>query len=594
MPSEVADRENRGTLGQWIPYLAKSIVLVAVLYLAVRFVPAMPPAGVALCWAVLSSVLAVGLVYQAVIRKARNQHMYRPGQLLSRVNSGRFLSIILAFVAAAICVAGLLLEASRWGVSQWAVVCLAIPAYIAVFAIARKRLATQYEPPYQASRAMLISSFLVCALLCVAYLLINLAQPAAVYANLTEAYVATQQPFAQAPSALLAEGGKLIALVDAVTAYGMAKAAEVSFGAYLAWRVVVCVAAFFGIASLLGTCALSGVELKLAFQPLDAVREPEAGHPIAGGYVAAVVAMAVLMAVGYLAADAKVAEVAQTEDYTAAESFVRDQVGLAAYVIDGKYYEDQKARTAIDALGARSDELAAEREKAMTPLINEAFDKRVANVDAYLDWYYSLPADYERLARFFAGTVEDGMREQLKEQLEQGIDDSEFSEKMAYYQERSQELVDDLNAALADAEITGIPEWLVVPTETLAAGELPGPLAPTQKFLDAGERMGVSAGIGAVTSVVATKIVQRIVEKSFFKKIVAELSGKLAMNGLLAAGGTLVAPGVGTAIGVGVGVATDYLFLKADEAMNRESYKEELVNSLEESRRAMLDMVSAS
>ena len=45
--------------------------------------------------------------------------------------------------------------------------------------------------------------------------------------------------------------------------------------------------------------------------------------------------------------------------------------------------------------------------------------------------------------------------------------------------------------------------------------------------------------------------------------------------------------------GVQRSLVTDYLFLKVDEAQNRESYKEGIVTALEECRQDMLDLVSA-
>lgn len=594
MPPENDSTLLRDTLKRWTPFLVKALVVFAALALVGCFAPVMPPACVALCWAALSAILAVGLVYLAVIRKARKQHAYVSGGLFARVNSGRFLSIIAAFVVAAVCVAGLLLEAPKWGIAQWVVVFAAIPAYVGVYEFVKKRLATQYEPLYQTSKAMLASSAIVCALLCAAYLLLCLLQPAAAFDNITQAYQAVKQPFEASPSALLVETGKLVALVDAVTMYGMAKTAEVSFGVYLVWRVGLCVSAFFGVASLVGTCVLRPDELKLAFQPLDATKDPDASHPVVKRYVAMACVMAIALVAGFLVADAKTAEVVQTEEYTAVESFVRDQVGLAVYVIDGKYYDEQKAKALMQKVGAEAQKLAAEREEVLVPLINEAFDKRVANVDAYLDWYYSLPADYERLAQYFTGTIESGLQEQLQERINQGIDESAFAEKVDYYLERSEALKAELREGLAQYEVADVPDWLVVPVETFDGSFKTGPLAPTQKFLDAGERMGISVGVGAIAGVIATKVAQRIAAKPFFKKIVASLLEKLAIRGLLAAGGTAIAPGVGTAVGVLVGTGTDYLFLKADEAMNRESYKEEIVAAIEESRTEMLEWASVS
>ena len=593
MPEETSGLFGRESARRWAEYAVKAVVLFILLLALSQFAPAMPPAGVAVCWSALSIVAAIGLTYHVVIRKVLRQYMLKSGELAAGINGGRFFCLFATFVGAAVLLAGLIFESPKWGVPEWLVAAAAIPLYLVVYELMSRLLAKQMEQPFVKSRAILASGLIVGVLLCGVYVALCCTAPVPTFASVTEAYLAAPQPFADSPSALLAEVGKLVAVVDGAVAYGQSVAGTVSFTGYLVWKIVISASAFFGIASLLGVCVLELRELKLVFLPIEAAVDSAVDAQPVKRFVILACALPILLVGGFLAAEHQTAEAVQTEEYTAIEQIVRDNVGLVAYVLDGKYYDQQE----VEALEAHahelSAELAAERETTLTPLINAAYDQRVENVDAYLDWYYSLPADYERLIQFFTGTVEDGLREQLTQRLNEGVDSSELEEKFNYYLEQSTALQDNLMDELHKHEVHAVPEWLIVETQPLEENFFSEPLAPTQQFLDASQRMGLSAGVGVVTGVIAKKAAQKVLGKPFFKKIVAGLLEKLAFRGLLAEGGTAIAPGVGTVIGIAAGSAVDFLFLKADEALNRESYHDEIVAAIEESRQELLEAVRA-
>ena len=579
MPEETSGLFSRESARRWAEYAVKAVVLFILLLALSQFAPTMPPVGVAVCWAALSIVAAIGLTYHVVIRKVLRQYMLKSGELAAGINGGRVFCLIATFIGAAVLLAGLMFESPKWGVVEWLVAAAAVPLYLVVYELMSRLLAKQMEQPFVKSRAILASGVIVGVLLCGVYVALCCTAPVPSFASVTEAYLAAPQPFADSPSALLAEIGKLVAVVDGAVAYGQSVAGTVSFTGYLAWKIAISASVFFGIASLLGVCVLELRELKLVFLPIEAAAGSAADVQPVKRFVVLACVLPILLVAGFLFAEHQASKAVQTEEYTAIEQIVRDNVGLVAYVLDGKFYDQQE----VEALEAHahelSAELAAEREATLTPLINAAYDRRVENVDAYLDWYYS--------------TVEDGMREQLTQRLNEGVDSTELEEKFNYYLEQSAALQEDLMDELHKHEVHAIPEWLIVETTPLEEDFFSEPLAPTQQFLDASQRMGLSAGVGVITGVIAKKAAQKVLGKPFFKKIVAGLLEKLAFRGLLAEGGTAIAPGVGTVIGIAAGSAVDFLFLKADEAMNRESYHDEIVAAIEESRQEMLEAVRA-
>lgn len=52
--------------------------------------------------------------------------------------------------------------------------------------------------------------------------------------------------------------------------------------------------------------------------------------------------------------------------------------------------------------------------------VDRAFDRMEQNVDGYLDWYYSLTAEYVRLAKLLTGDIEGYMEQKLSEHIQKG------------------------------------------------------------------------------------------------------------------------------------------------------------------------------
>lgn len=278
--------------------------------------------------------------------------------------------------------------------------------------------------------------------------------------------------------------------------------------------------------------------------------------------------------------------------------FALSAVCVAAFVLDGKYYDYQAVEALIEETRQKSETLTAEAREVLVPLINESYDARLANVDSYLDWYYSLPADYERLAHMITGSVEDFVAEQFEAKIEEGIDDSAIAEELSSFSAQVEQLEADAMEKLESYELSGVPTWLIETKDALEADFLSEPLEPTHKLTDAGVRLGVSAAGGVAAGVLAKQLVTKIVEKQFFKTFVSKIAGAVgsraaggAVGGVV---GSLVGP-VGTVVGIvtgtTIGVGVDYLLLNIDEAQNRESYKAEMVEAIEEERAAMLALV---
>ncbi len=587
------------TLRYWGLYLAKAAALMGVLFVIGRFSPSLPPAGVALLWVAVSGASALGLAYQVVVRKTLKQAQYREGGWRARLNNGRVFSLVVSFVLSAACVASLIFEVAKWGLPQWCLIIASVPVFLLVSVLVRRLLHEEYEPAFLTSHVAQLSGIVVWVLLCGAFLVMTIVQPSETYTSASEAFQSAPQPFADAPSALMREAGDLTALTDGLTSYAMAQTAQVSYVWYLVWRVIMGATTLFAVASLLSLSLLSWPDLKRVFLPLEAAKDPDASRRPVARYVVVAVALPILLFAAFLVADHVVAQAAQTEEYSAAESFVRGQAGLAADLIDGTYYEHEAVAELTQQMGERSSELSAEAKEALVPTINAVYDAQLNNVDAYLDWYYSLPGDYERLATMVTGTVEDYVSDQFASIIGEGVDDTELVNQIEYFSAQACELEADFRDELASYRLDDVPEWLLDVQDTTDSASLLKTLEPTQKLVDAGTRIGVSVGAGATVGIVSKQLVKKAVDKPFFKQLVKKITEKIASKGVgTAIGGalgTVVGGPVGTAVGVAasaaIGVGADYGLLKLDEYLNRDQFRQEIVDIIEEQRAETLAIV---
>ena len=273
--------------------------------------------------------------------------------------------------------------------------------------------------------------------------------------------------------------------------------------------------------------------------------------------------------------------------------------------------------------------------------VHRGFDRMEDNIDVFLDWYYSLPAEYARLIKLLTGSFEGYLAENFSAMLSQGAPFEEFEKRFSGLLE-----ADPALRRKYQADIEGIlsgnsvavdnPNRIVVTDEIDAPGALfsyKSVIASAQTRLMASSffagavgtssaAVGVKATGAAskkmtalvgkkVAAGVAQAVAKKVAAKSAFKaatkaaaKVAAKAAASKAASGVGAViGGVIgsVIPGAGTAVGsiaggaiVGLafGVGVDALLLELDEAMNRDEFRAELVEALNEERQRMLDAIA--
>lgn len=668
MPDAAASADkSHGLPFCWWHYAIKAAAVVALLFLFSHVAAWAPGWCIAVVWAACSVLLAAGITYHAVVKKTINQAALHAGGMLGRINGGRTFRLVAAFIVSAVGVAGLLVASVGWDAWQWGLAVAAVPLFLLVYMFVDKVVGKEAASLFRASLGARASACITGVLLFAASFALFAVQPTPEVTSATEAFLSAENPFASSPSTIMSEAGLAVSYADALSTYGLSRLGELNvFGRYCAQGLLL-LSSLFGLAGLLGTCALDLRELKRVFLPLEKIGSEQetaarasrgAGAPrsvlLKAPIVAAVAAPLILVG-AFVASDSALAQMKAADELTPAENLVREAFGTTAYVLDGKYYDQQQVQTLMEETAVKTAALSEDARNDLVPRVNAVFDARVANVDSYLDEYYTLAADYDRLIKLITGTIESFVADQLTESLEAGVDDSELVSTLQSYVDQAAAVNAEYEEGLANSELIGIPEWLLTSTEAITADFLSGPIEPTQRLLDAGERFGISATVGgvggvaagvatskavggaaektaaktaekaavsvsgdvaekaagkqaakaaekAVTKNIGSKIVEKAAGKAFFKAIVSRIGSMIGSRGVGAAvggaAGTLVGPGVGTAVGIAagaaIGVGVDYGLLMLDEAQNRESYKAEIIEAIEEERAEALAQIEAA
>ena len=256
-------------------------------------------------------------------------------------------------------------------------------------------------------------------------------------------------------------------------------------------------------------------------------------------------------------------------------------------------------------LGADIENTREQAKSAADNTINLAlariFTDISAGVDNYLDWYFSVLGEYQRLATAFSNDTAAALREQLEQHL---FADIQFRHRLATLNRRIVQQSAGRFAELAPALAANIQD---APCET-------GPLnlTPLQDLERDKVRASIAAtsgvGAGIMTSkVLASKTVAavagKITAKASLKGGAALASKTLAKKGsssLLSAGtGTaLCAPGGPLAIlcGVTAGTVTwltvDTLLVEFDEAFHREAMRADILQVLTEQQAVLAEQLS--
>jgi hypothetical protein len=553
-PLEPAALTPRDISGQMKGGAVLALLCLAGLWGLAQGLPRAPVAAVALAWTGLAAMLALPLAWSRAVSEGHRARLLNPHGILHRVFFRGGLRVALAAVAGAVGAAVILVRLSDAPATIWVTVAGALVLPLMLMAPLRDRLRGEWRGLHAERTAIRAATWVsVATLLCL-------------HAALMWIYPRMPAPLElpSGGSALLAEAMAMARAWSMMEAWALGQAGQFGeWGRAGALAMASALQAGFlasvvtlGIALGFAATAHGRAEMARALAPASAHPGPIPAPGLAG--LGAAVICAAVLAWATLTAERQIVQVPPPARPSA-------QVLIGAERIAGALYATGTMAALAELRTDTFGEDAAARAR-LSAALDGAFDRVEANVELFLDEYYSLSAEYLRLFHWATGGLDAHLERRLEDSLAQGapfaeVDDLGLSE-LGAEAARAQALIAAQTALLAEAALS----------ETEAGGALvlaeyaampPLPDVAGLPLAQARQRWLAAAGTGLVAQAVARGVVARLAARG--------ITG-MAARMLLRSAGLLAAFGM------------DYALVRLDEHMNRDAFREEILREVRAAR----------
>lgn len=384
-------------------YAISALALLAVLFCFAKFASTMSIIVFAFVLALLTAIATPTFAYVLFTSKLHDRTLLSEMGYIAKITRGKILRILVSFVLSVFAMASLLLSVVRWGQSEWVIAIVGVIICPFGFMLANKISAHEFRLVFEKTGTLLLGGLLLMAALGIASAVVVANTAAPQVNSVLECFLAHENPFGESSSTLLVDAGLVTTYTDTVMSCLLSHIADASWSGYVGLQITLLVFSLGGFVNLLCTCMMPDCVFEL-FLPLVDVSEPKERiqrRKLQPGLIALAAILTVAPIAAALWADAKAKEIESIDNVSQGKQLVRDQIGKAVYVIDGKTYDQEAVEMVLSDLSGETSQLTNRVQNTLVPLVNAAFDKRIENIDNYLDWYYSLPADYERVIRVF-------------------------------------------------------------------------------------------------------------------------------------------------------------------------------------------------
>ena len=416
------------------------------------------------------------------------------------------------------------------------------------------------------------------------------------------------------PSHLLQEAISTIELLDAFGKYladSMLDAKE--FLWTLAGASIYFIKAFLGLYSLLSVLDWVYIPLKEFGKVVLPIKDFDSKNVPAKNYLSATFGGAVcLTMIAWLPVTNHLEQFLSNRLITEKVIPIKDKIVASVEVVDGDFYEPgtiEKLEVLEEILNVSYND--TEYRKRLKKEVVISFDQLEENIDLFLDQYYSMPAEYIRLAKMVTGDIDDYLTTQLNTAL---MTDDPFknirllneAEQFAREQfDRNQEeirnkvkiLLDDQRVTLLYKQQPHIVDERTTSIFDIDISSVQFSLNDTTE-----ERWIGSAASGVIVGIVAKRIVRKLTVKGSIKsmskallKVVGKKAATVAAGTGIGGGVGSIVPGAGTAsgafIGLGAALTVDYFAVKLDETMNRDDLKNEILSVINEQEKEIFERI---
>ncbi|MDH5480182.1 MAG: hypothetical protein OEX11_05415 [Nitrosomonas sp.] len=493
---------------------------------------------------------------------------------------------------------------------EWAAFILTISVFMAIQAIFEPIAAREYKPYIALHKSLTWTRWLTALVMAVFYVLyVKLAGDFHQYGSLAEAIQIKSQGIEDAAtnSVLILETARLLGFIEGLKVYALGNLQSLNDLLYVLLIFLGSLMLFYNIALALSSFMVPLTEYRRILGPLQDIEQPVKVPPrvlaIASGlitfFMLFIYVPATVYLDGWLRSTPQVVEKIQESQSVVVETL--EKIG------DDYYKPGTIAQTRQAYLEAISE--LEESVNELKQNTDAGFQMMAENVDDYLDWYYSLPGEYERIVALATGKLENWMIEKLEDYLMQGNAFGPVQQSIEDAMKKNEalhaEYLEKINQILAQNHV----EPVTLEPEIVQYSPLDAIKEPPNHsvIVNLEDRLLISGGVGvagAVTGAIAGKVTAKVIAKGVIqigaKALVKVAAGKAAsVVGGAAAGAASgaavgsVFPGVGTAIGaaiggvlggISVGLGIEHLLLKLEEHYSRDEFKSQILEAIDEAR----------
>lgn len=492
---------------------------------------------------------------------------------------------------------------------EWIIFFAAIPVFAVIYAIFFPIAAREYKPYIAVHKSLAWSRWVTSLVMALFFVLLaNHTSENHQYASLAEAVVMESQKLnGTTNSILILETIRLLGFIEGLKRYALGNLYSFNDVLYLGFVFLGSLLFFYNIALGISSFMVTLSEYRRVFGPIQDTDQPPPIPPLTWAITSAFTTFFICFiypSAVYIDAWLRSNPETVKEIHTSQQTVIQ-----AVEMIGDEYYKpgtvEQIELAYLDSLSQLDASISQLKKTTDT-----GFKQMAENVDDYLDWYYSLPGEYERIVALATGVLENWMAEKLQNYLMKenvfGPVQQSIEEALQNNQQLRTEHLQKIEQLLAENRVEPADNSQLEIVKHASLSALKDP--PTHSVIvNLENRILISGGIGtagAITGAIAGKITAKVVGKGAIKLGAQALIKVTAGKAVSALGGAAVGaatgmaigsviPGIGTAIGaavggiiggIAIGLSVEKLLLMLEEAFSRDEFKRQILEAIEEER----------
>lgn len=493
---------------------------------------------------------------------------------------------------------------------EWVIFFAAIPVFAVMYAMFFPIAAREYKPYIAVHKSLAWSRWVTSLVMAVFFIMfVSGSSESRQYASLAEAVAMESQKLDGAThSILILETNRLLGFIEGLKRYALSNLYSLNGALYLGVVFLGSLLFFYNVALGISSFMVPLPEYRRVLGRIQDTDQPPPIPPLAWAITSAFTTFFIFFI--YVPSTVYVDAWLRSNPETINEIHASQQTVIQTVeMIGNEYYKPGTAgqieQAYLDSLSQLEASIGKLRETTDT-----GFKQMADNVDDYLDWYYSLPGEYERIVALATGVLENWMAEKLQNYLMKGNAFGPVQQSIEEVLKNNQQLraehLQKVDQILAENRIEPTHDSQLEIIRHASLNALKEPPAHSV-IVNLENRMLISGGIGtagAITGAIAGKITAKVAGKGVIKlgaqalikvtagKAVSALGGAAAGAATGMAVGSII-PGIGTAIGaaiggiiggITIGLAVEKLLLMLEEAFSRDEFKRQILEAIEEER----------